>query len=173
MQYLKENQVQHCDLKTNNCLVEPMSKSGEFRVKLTDFGLSKSKSLVTSFTGRSSKNGPCGTATHMAPEILLQNVVTEKSDVYSFGIVTWEVSSREIPFQGLQQPQIYAQVPAGKRPSPIPEDSPPKLVTLMEKCWAHEPFVRPDFRRIVSELQRITAQLDLTEVNSPPIRAHF
>ena len=80
MKYLKDNHVQHRDLKTNNCLVE--YEDGLFRVKIADFGLSKSKSLVSQFTRRSSSlNG--GTATHMAPEVLHNNPFTEKSDVYS------------------------------------------------------------------------------------------
>ena len=160
MQYLTENGVQHRDLKASNCLIE--YKSRYFHVKLADFGLSKSKDLLTSF----SKNGLCGTVTHMAPELLLGNEFTEKCDVYSFGIVTWEVLFRAFPFEGLQQPQIIAQVGAGKRPSPIPEGSPPELVTLMEKCWTGEPFVRPDFMRIVSQLQRISKDQDSAEVST-------
>ena len=153
MQYLKDNKVQHRDLKASNCLLE--YESGQFRVKLTDFGLSKSKTLVTTFSGRSSGGGPSGTVTHMAPEVMSKNVFTEKSDVYSFGIVIWEVLSRAVPFEGLQQPQIFARVPKGERPSPIPENSPSGLVTLMEACWASEPFVRPDFKRIVGKLRQL------------------
>ena len=107
MQYLTEKGVQHRDLKAHNCLIE--RDGGMIRVKLTDFGLSRSKALVTTFTGRASKNGPSGTVTHMAPEVLLKNEFTEKSDSYSFGIVMWEVLSRAVAFQGLQQEQITVQ----------------------------------------------------------------
>ena len=152
MQYLHENGVQHRDLKANNCLVERISESGEFRIKLADFGLSKSKILVTTCTGHS---GPAGTVTHMAPELLLVNEFTEKSDVYSFGIVTWEILSRATAFEGLQKVQINAQVIAGMRPSPIPEESPAELVMLMRDCWDQEPFVRSNFDGIVSDLKQM------------------
>ena len=149
MRYLKDNEVQHRDLKTSNCLVE--YEDGLFRVKIADFGLSKSKSLVSQFTRRSSLNG--GTATHMAPEVLRNDPFTEKSDVYSYAIVVWEVLTRAVPHEGQNQAQITAQVGAGRRPSPIPEDSPPELVALMKKCWEQEPFVRPDFARIANQLK--------------------
>ena len=149
MKFLTDKGVQHCDLKSKNCLVE--HESGQYRVKLTDFGLSKSKTLVTSITG----NGLVGTITHMAPELFLKNVFTEKCDVYSFGILMFEILSREIAFEGRLQQQIIAQVTAGRRPSPIPEDSPPELVTLMEKCWAQDPYLRPEFEGVVRQLTRI------------------
>ena len=151
MQYLTKKGIQHRDLKAHNCLIE--RDGGMIRVKLTDFGLSRSKALVTTFTGRASKNGPSGTVTHMAPEVLLKNEFTEKSDSYSFGIVMWEVLSRAVAFEGSQHEQIIAQVAAGMRPSPIPADSPPGLDTLMQECWDKEPFERPTFQRIVSDLQ--------------------
>ena len=148
MEYLHENKVEHRDLKAANCLLD-----GNMRVKLADFGLSKSKALATTFfAGQPSETGPSGTITHMAPELLLENKFTEKCDVYSFGIVMWEVISRKIVFEGLQREQITAQLVVGRRPSPIPEGSPPKLVALMEECWEQEPFVRPDFKRIVRRM---------------------
>ena len=151
MQYLTEKGVQHRDLKAHNCLIE--RDGGMIRVKLTDFGLSRSKALVTTFTGRASKNGPSGTVTHMAPEVLFKNEFTEKSDSYSFGIVMWEVLSRAVAFENLQHEQITAQVAAGMRPSPIPADIPPGLDTLMQECWDNEPFERPTFQLIVRNLQ--------------------
>ena len=91
----------------------------------------------------------------MAPELLLKNVFTKKSDVYSFGIVMFEILSREIVFVGLPQQTIITQITAERRPSPIPDDSPSELVTLMKKCWAQDPYLRPEFGRVVRQLKRI------------------
>ena len=152
MEYLHKNRVEHRDLKAANCLLDR-----DCRVKLADFGLSKT---ITSFTGQSSKHYPVGTFSHMAPEILLihlpENKFTEKADVYSYGIVMFEVISRAEPWKGLHEAMITARVITGRRPSrefPIPEDSPPELITLMEKCWNDKPSKRPPFQRIVQDLQ--------------------
>ena len=152
MQYLYENGVQHRDLKAKNCLVVEQ-KSGDFHVKLADFGLSKSKKLVASFTRRSSQHA--GTVTHMAPEVLLNGsdeLFCEESDVYSYGIVMWEVLSRAVPFEGLNRAQIIAQISQNLRPSPILTDSPPEMIGLMEECWAQDTFPRPTFADIVETL---------------------
>ena len=167
MEYLHENKVEHRDLKATNCLLD-----GDMRVKLADFGLSKSKALATTlFAGRPSETGPSGTITHMAPELLLENTFTEKCDVYSFGIVMWEVLSRGVPFAGLQREQIIAQLVVGRRPSPVPEDSPPQLVALMEACWEQEPFVRPDFKRVVRRLSSAETAIGPEEKGRPPVHA--
>ena len=158
MEYLYKKEVEHRDLKADNCLLD-----GNMRVKLADFGLSKSKIIFTTFTGPSSQTGLSGTVTHMAPELLLQKLFTEKCDVYSFGIVMWEVLSRAVPFAGLPQEQITARVISEKRPSPIPEDSPSQLVTLMERCWHQEPRVRFDFKEVVRKMKYAEAVIGLEE----------
>ena len=148
MEYLHKNRVEHRDLKAANCLLDR-----DCRVKLADFGLSKT---ITSFTRRSSTNYPAGTYSHMCPELLLENKFTQKADVYSYGIVMFEVLSRAEPWKGLHEAQIAAQIIYGRRPSrefPIPEDSPPELITLMEKCWDDDPSKRPPFQQIVQDLQ--------------------
>ena len=43
-----------------------MDRNGQYRAKIADFGLSKSKDLVTHSTSRNAS----GTITHQAPEIL-------------------------------------------------------------------------------------------------------
>ena len=178
--YLSDNGkevVQHRDLKAKNCLLV-VQNNDKYRAKLTDFGLSESKALVKQTEEKTEwANIPPGTLTHMAPEVLLNKGFSEKSDVYSFGVLTWEVLSRADPFQGegLMWAQFQAQVPLGKRPVPVPTDSPQELVTLMRECWDTEPFHRPTFNEIVSELKHITGlkgtaslSSDTTTISVPP-----
>ena len=139
-------------MKAANCLLDR-----DERVKLADFGLSKSKTLVKRSTGRTSTDqGASGTATHMAPELLLNNSdenFCEESDVYSYAILMYEVLSRKAAFEGLNESQIIAQINAQQRPSPIPTDSPPELIKLMKECWAHDTAMRQKFKGVVSDLQ--------------------
>ena len=147
MKHLYENNFEHRDLKAANCLLD-----GDMRVKLADFGLARRSERNEDKQDAEKADNAAGTPSHMALELLRENKFTEKCDVYSFGIVIFEVLSRAVPYAGLQPEQIIAQLIMGRRPSPIPEDSPPQLVALMEACWEQEPFVRPDFKRIVRRL---------------------
>ena len=166
---LHEKKIEHRDLKAENCLIE-VDRHGQYRAKIADFGLSKSKDLVTQST---SSNAP-GTRTHQAPEILLppegaterSDEDRQKSDVYSYGIVMYEVLLRKKPFQGLTNEQIIAAVMAGRRPSPIPSDIPPKLVELMQKCWAQDTAMRPTFQTIVRTLRQLSPSPVHVEVDS-------
>ena len=166
---LHEKKIEHRDLKTENCLVEV--KYDQYRAKIADFGLSKSKALVTHSTSRNSS----GTRTHQAPEILLppegatrSDEDRQKSDVYSYGIVMYEVLSRKKPFQELtDESHIIAAVLDGRRPSPIPSDIPPKLVELMEQCWQHDTARRPNFQTIVRTLRHLLPSPVHVEVETP------
>ena len=171
MEYIYGKGIEHRDLKAENCLV--VIENGQYRAKITDFGLSKSKILVTQSTGRTLANGASGTANHMAPELLLSNSnesFCEESDVYSYGIVMYEVLSREVAFKGLNVTQIIAQISQRNRPSPIPTDSPAALITLMEECWAHDTAMRPKFERVLEDLRSTAEDMNLGSVtlSSPP-----
>ena len=61
----------------------------------------------------------------------------------------WEMLSRDIPFRGMKDIQIaMAVIHHGSRPL-MPQDAPPKLAKLIERCWTRDPEVRPDFPTIV------------------------
>ena len=68
--------ILHRDLKAENLLLE-----GNFRCKLTDFGLSRTFSA-----DRPSKMTVCGTPSWVAPEVFRGEEYSEKVDVYSFGV---------------------------------------------------------------------------------------
>ena len=157
--------IQHRDLKAENCLI--VVDEGQYRVKITDFGLSKSTTNVTQTSARS-----VGTETHMAPELFIMskksNEDRKASDVYSYGIVIWEVYSRKVPYKEERQSQemqsISAAVIQGVRPSPDPS-APPALIDLMKDCWAQDTFPRPSFERIVETMKELEND---EEVTMPP-----
>ncbi|KAH8063484.1 protein kinase [Aureococcus anophagefferens] len=120
--------VEHRDLKTLNVLLDEARR----RCKVTDFGLSKSNDLNTAATTMATQQGggAKGTPAYMAPELLGSNTFTEKTDVYAFAILIWEIGMK-----------VLVQ----KARPPVPEDAPPDLVALMERCWADDPAARPTF----------------------------
>ena len=151
MDYLYENGVQHRDLKAANCLLD-----ANCHVKLADFGLARRSGRKEDKQDAEETEGAAGTPTHMAPELILTNSnkhFCQESDVYSYAIVVYEVLSRKIAFEGLNKSQITARITLKQRPSPIPTDSPPELITLMKECWAHDTAMRPKFKEVVADLQ--------------------
>jgi serine/threonine protein kinase len=85
VEFMHSQDVMHRDIKTANILIEK-DKSGNFKLKLCDFGLSK-------FMG----DGVCtpGTVTswYRAPEICCNNIYNKKIDVWSVGCVFYEFLS--------------------------------------------------------------------------------
>lgn len=157
MNYLHTNDppVLHRDLKSLNILLtNKIEKSSDTSdIKISDFGLSRlyQKSCILS--------GHLGTCYWMAPEIIVKKRYSTKVDVYSYGIIIWEVCTRKTPYgcMSQQQVQFYVSVKKG-RPNMkiIPNDTPPKIIQLMQMCWDHEPNNRPTFEFIVDFLRNIS-----------------
>ncbi|KAG7330552.1 hypothetical protein KOW79_006774 [Hemibagrus wyckioides] len=155
MVYLTDNQVIHKDLKPENILVDE-----NFHIKIADLGLAtcqtwsrltREESRRQSRGGRKSCVMAAGTLCYMAPEHLesINTRSTEKSDVYSFAIVVWVVLTRQEPYENaISQDQVCQCVRKGDRPdeSLIPSGSPKEIISLMKKCWDHDPQKRPRFK---------------------------
>jgi serine/threonine protein kinase len=71
-----------------------------------------------------------------------------QSDVYSFGILLWEMTARQVPFDGLPVSTIREKVLAGDRP-PVGLSVNGKVAFLMRACWASEPSARPTMAKVV------------------------
>jgi serine/threonine-protein kinase CTR1 len=138
----------HRDLKSSNVLIDDNGKS-----KLIDFGLSKSDITMKTMTleTKSGKGGLQGTPKYMAPEIFeSMDNYTQNSEVYSFGILTWEVLTGRVPWEGLNEFNIITKVSLKhERPSPLPEDVDAKLISLLTAMWHRDPNERPTFKVIL------------------------
>ncbi|KAB2023666.1 hypothetical protein ES319_D06G034100v1 [Gossypium barbadense] len=137
--------IVHWDLKSPNLLVDK-----NWTVKVCDFGLSRFKGG----TFISSKS-VAGTPEWMAPEFLRGEPSNEKSDVYSFGVILWELITMQQPWNGLSPAQVVGAVAFQNRKLAIPPNTSPKLVSLMESCWADDPAQRPSFGNIVITLKKL------------------
>lgn len=154
VKYLNTTGVLHRDLKSKNIMIK-YCKCGDVNCvisKLGDFGVSKFKGLESRFTTKK-----VGTQGWMAPELMSTKSkasYTRAVDVYSFAIICSEVLSRKDPYEGIIKFKDHReQTLAGKRPS-LPEDIHLLLSTYIQKCWATNPYDRPqEFNAICEFLQ--------------------
>jgi serine/threonine protein kinase len=159
LQYMHSNGMVHGDIKSLNVLL-----GKDKSAKLCDFGLTtmqlSSTTLMTTSTG--------GTLAWSAPEIVLSGAhLSFQTDVYALGVVMWELMTCMEPFEGLEAPQIMELLHSKQRP-PIPDPLPPGFtdayVSLMQRCWSHDPQQRPS----ASEVHQCMIALDKnTQANEP------
>jgi len=136
--HLFQPPILHRDIKSLNLLLE--NHHSGYLVKVCDFGMAKTRNDTTYQT--QTNMTAALTLSWTAPEVLHLRPHTDKSDVYSLSIVFWELASYEIPYDGHQNNVIREFVLAGDRLE-IPDSTPLKFRSIIEKCWAQKPDDRP------------------------------
>jgi len=101
LRFLQERSMLHRDIKPENVL---HNKSG--RVKLTDFGISKSVGGTLSGIGTTF----VGTAIYMSPERVKGEDYSYPSDVWSVGMVVYELAAGRHPFHSCSFLELYDNV---------------------------------------------------------------
>ncbi|GIL76861.1 hypothetical protein Vretifemale_6388 [Volvox reticuliferus] len=149
----------HRDLKPANLLLSNAASLTPV-VKLADFGLSRLQTSVLI-----TRNVEVGTVAYMAPEVLnIDNcAVTHRVDIYAWGVILWEMLAGFRPWAGLTLVQIAAAVTFGRQRPPLellrPERCPPKLKSLIQRCWDEVPERRPAAAEVVKELLLVQLKL--------------
>jgi len=140
MNWLHKNNppIIHLDLKPPNVLI-----TNDWHIKIGDFGLSRLK--------QSGRKGIFGTPLYMAPEMFLNEEISEKADVYSYGIllsflVTQKTPFHEVNYHSIEELKNF--VLNGVRPSLT--DAPPTLLNLINRLWVREPTKRPCFDELIT-----------------------
>ena len=154
MNYLSMNQFIHRDLAARNCLLDQ-----DFRVKVSDFGLTKHIMDKTYYKCRSlTKAIPIK---WMAIESIEHNIFSTKTDVWSFGVLLWELFTRgETPYKSIRYYHLIHYLNSGHRLDK-PIDCPQEFYDLCLKCWNKEPELRPEFSEILVILNGIEFEISI------------
>ncbi|KAJ6498752.1 kinase-like domain-containing protein [Mycena sanguinolenta] len=156
LEFLHENNVIHGDLKVHNVLVDKRGVPC-----ICDFGISKI------INRRGFTTSSVGTAPYMAPELFFvidgetkeegaSPCTTKSSDVYSFGLLALEILTSEPPKGRPSKPIATVKLLANLHPKRA--DYNIKKVTneiwsVLDRCWAFEPQLRPTITDIIPSLR--------------------
>ncbi|GBC06537.1 hypothetical protein RclHR1_00690027 [Rhizophagus clarus] len=152
---LHDEDIVHRDLHSCNVLVH------QNKIKLADFGLSKNIDDPTS------SNQAVGVIPYVDPKKFDTSLysLNKKSDIYSIGVLLWEISSCRPPFGNeYNQFALPMQISKGLRETPIPNT--PKdyeRIYTGKYCWKHEPDDRPTIHDVVTKLEAIMKNNNITK----------
>uniref|UniRef100_A0A7S1X1C8 Protein kinase domain-containing protein n=1 Tax=Tetraselmis chuii TaxID=63592 RepID=A0A7S1X1C8_9CHLO len=158
LEHIHSHNIIHGDLKALNVLLTSSTRRPlvpepglpNVIAKVTDFGLSAKLAIEQTHVS----NVHSGTATHMAPEIILAGQLSKGSDIYAFGMILYELFSGRRPFEGLNMQQVVHQVTTlGRRPV-FPPPVPRGVVELACVCWGPA-AQRPTADAIVATLDKL------------------
>ncbi len=127
--------IVHRDLKSSNVVIE---RGG--RAIVLDFGLAKrfTPTEEGSESITASQQGPAGTLTHMAPEVLLGGRGDTGSDVWSMGVLLYQLVNGQLPFSG-RTPFETSSAILGEPPRPMDRRVPLALRLVIERCLVKKP----------------------------------
>jgi len=151
----------HRDLKPGNIMV-----SGDDKVSILDFGLSKALDLASITV----TNVRVGTVQYMSPEVFQNNEANRQSDLYSLGVVLYECLTKHLPFKGYDMVTIGRAAAAGNwlPPRLVNPDIPQVVERLMSR--ALEPSLHKRFKSTGEFKQAVNAVLAeiAPEKEAPP-----
>lgn len=124
--HLHNEAIIHRDLKLENVLVvQEGSSKKEFKVKITDFGLSKEVG-----DGISAACSSVGSPKYVAPEVIAQGTHDFKADLWSLGILLFVLLGNRFPFDGNSQAAKEAQEEIDAELFRLPVSEPARSVLL-------------------------------------------
>lgn len=181
MTYVHQRSIIHRDLKPANVLCDGNVASGNFTVKVTDFGIaaltdgkeSESSDAYTSLN----LTGETGTYRWMSPEVIRHEPYSYRCDVYSFAVMMWQFITHEEPFGDVRAVEAAELTALEKKRPPMPPLVPDQVTDLIQVNWSDDPLKRWDFGRIANELQTLKESLSeedmayLDEPHGHPIQA--
>ncbi|VDP19135.1 unnamed protein product [Onchocerca flexuosa] len=148
LEYLHLKGCIHRDIATRNCLL-----SGTI-VKLADFGMCRA-TLVYKIDLSKPQN-----VRWLAPEVWRSGETRFCTDMFAFAITLWELFTIPYthPYSAWKAYKVKEKVMAGYR-LPSPNDMPESMITIMRRCWDHDPSKRPTAKQAREYLEEIYQNL--------------
>jgi tRNA A-37 threonylcarbamoyl transferase component Bud32 len=100
------NGIVHRDMKPENVFIEsrPVGAGTEDHVKVLDFGIAKMMSGEKEVQALTAVGQTLGTLEFMSPEQLRGQKLDGRSDIYALGMMSYEMLTGVLPFQGAKSP---------------------------------------------------------------------
>ncbi|XP_064556161.1 uncharacterized protein LOC135440753 isoform X1 [Drosophila montana] len=139
----------HRDLKSSNVLIFEAIEGSQLHhktLKITDFGLAREMYNTQCMSA-------AGTYAWMPPEVISRSMYSKSSDVWSYGVLLWELITGETPYKGFDPLSVAYGVAVNTLTLPIPKTCPETWGALMKSCWESDPHRRPDFKKIIEQLE--------------------
>jgi eukaryotic-like serine/threonine-protein kinase len=144
--------ITHRDLKPENLFIS-IDDSGEERVKLLDFGVSKMRGL-----GRTTgQHAMLGTPSYMSPEQAQgqTDLIGPSTDVWAMGTILYELATQRVAFTGETLVQTVVNITSG-RPQPMSSyrpDTPAAFAELIDRA------ISPDPERRITTIEELRSGL--------------
>jgi serine/threonine protein kinase len=91
--------IVHRDIKPENVYLVRRGKDADF-VKLVDFGIARVLEAEAFGPSTTQSGRVFGTATYISPEAATGEETDQRSDIYSLGVLTYQLLTGELPFEG-------------------------------------------------------------------------
>ena len=140
LDYLHANGITHRDLKPANILVDHSA-----RVKICDFGVSRSENVQTINPGQQHM---VGTPWYIAPEMVEYRPYTTSVDIWSLGCTVLELATGRRPYHELSAMQVLFRMVEDRCP-PIPLHLSGEAKEFLKACWIWDPKERPSARELL------------------------
>gem|GEM_PF-4420087 len=142
LQLAHRNGITHRDLKPENIFIS-IDDSGDERVKLLDFGVSKLRSSDGSLSGL---NRMLGTPSYMSPEQASGDGanVGPSTDVWAMGTILYEMATKQLAYKAPEVGMTLTIILEGKVPpmTQYRKDAPPAFVSLVDRAISRDPETR-------------------------------